>query len=944
MDTKPTDSQDSYVDQGDQGDQGDQDVQLKRITSITKVGAKLQRMIKEAREHPLGLYRLCFTDDRGEAIVLKWFHKEWTDLVLNHSHIMIEAPRGCTKTSFMVAVVLWFLGHNPELRMKIICGNDSNAAKRLKEIRSHINENPIYQLIFPGIEEDPQQTNNSQILNLKRQRHSKDSTLEAKGILSDGTGDRCLTPDTKLMSSRGIITANDVQIGTRLITHTGRSQKVEAVRRQVVDEPTVTVQLAYSQWPITTTEDHRYLTYQIDDNNIPKIDWVRADKLTTGMHILHPKGVSNSTHKIFGNNDKQKAFSKLVSDEFVWRFLGYYCGDGWLSSEISGYTRSGNPKYRKARQITLAFNALTKEDATYVKDIQENAKRLGWNYTITPRNNTIQVCINGQTVLAEICARFGCPAPKKTIPTFIMRTGVHKKRQFLTGYWRADGSVTNNLYSIATASEQLAAQTWQLMLDVDILASINKNDGPARKIGSIVHGRTLKANGPLYLINARGSKAATLFEPNKTLEETNRQPNKYQPNHGWISHSHAYIPIRKLQHNHKTEQEVIGIKVQEDNSHCHPIGTTHNSDILLLDDICTRKNSVDEPATRPKVLGKLRSDWLNTLNPRDGRVWSIFTPWHNSDANAILKKETKGRWAYKRYAHGKRNDPYHSIFPEIFTNEWLKRKRQEIGTVEYAQAYLCRAISEDIQIVHHSWLRPYNKLDVTSEFLKRAACVLSIDPTGGKRSTRSKNSDPDYIGISVVLVDTIPNGNPLRPKSPNRIYVVEAYQVRLSTADAALHTIQLAHKWQADMVVIETQGAQSIHEWVYELDSSIPVQEWPATLSKKARLESITPWLQDPRQRILFHPRTIEVDPKPFNIIVQNPRTPDEPPTRSEALRPLRKQLIDFPTTHDDVMDATVQALRYIRQCVLPLDNETEESRDEDRAQDLGLEVRTIMY
>jgi hypothetical protein len=518
----------------------------RRLASI-KSGARLQRMLKEAREHPLGLYRLCFTDDNGDPVILKWFHQEWADMLLHNTHVMIEAPRGSTKTTFIVCCILWFLGHNPELRIKLICGNDANAAKRLSEVRSHINQDPLYKLAFPEVEEDTDNTNNQLILNLRRKRHTKDSTIEAKGVMSDGTGDR--------------------------------------------------------------------------------------------------------------------------------------------------------------------------------------------------------------------------------------------------------------------------------------------------------------------------------------------------------------------------------------------------ADLIILDDVCTRKNSVDEPSTRPKVLGKLRSDWLNTLNPRTGRVWSIFTPWHVEDANAILKKETKGRWAYKRYAHGKAGDPYHSIFPELFTSKWLKSKRLEIGALEYAQAYLCKAISGDVQIVRAPWLRIYNKLDVNRELLRRATAILSVDPTGGKKAR--KGSDVDYYGFAMFIIDTLLNGNPYRPQCPNRIYLVDAYQVRLSTAHAAQHIIELYSKWQPDQVVIEAQGAQSIHEWVYERDSSIPIAPMPATLSKKARLESITPWLQDYRERVLFHPRTTQLDPQPFNIIVGG-----KDPTQAEARRTLRTQLLDFPTTHDDVMDAVVQGLRFIRQYVLPFDNT--EADEDPHAHDVDVDIKMI--
>jgi hypothetical protein len=518
-----------------------------------KLTAKLERMVRQARESPLGLYRLCFRADDGDAITLKWFHKEWQDMVLQNRCVMIEAPRGSTKTTFVAVVLpLWFLGHNPELRIKLVCANDKDASKRLGEIRSHIEEDPLYKLAFPNVTINAKKTNNTNELNLVFKRHTKDSTIEAQGVLSNATGGR--------------------------------------------------------------------------------------------------------------------------------------------------------------------------------------------------------------------------------------------------------------------------------------------------------------------------------------------------------------------------------------------------ADIIIFDDSCSFKNSVHEPGTRPKVLQKMRGDWLNTLNPKDGRVWSIFTPWHVEDANAILKKETKGKWVYKRYFHGTTNNPYKSIFPELFSEQWLRDKHVEIGSLEFARAYWCKAMSGDVQIVRSEWLRTYGKYDITPEMLQRCSCILSIDPTGSKGS-KSTNKDPDYIGVSVNLLDLAPDAAH-RPKAPYRIFVTEAYQVRLSTAQATALIIYLANKWKPDAVVIEAQGAQSLHEWVYERAKHLFVVPMPANLSKEARLRSITPWLEDPRELVLFHPRVVQPAPPEFDIHVD---MGPEGVHRATAKRDLRKQLIDFPTSHDDIMDSEVQNLRYLRQWMVPYEGETDdEERINPNTPEVELKVRMI--
>lgn len=513
-----------------------------------QMGAKLRIMVEEARAHPLGLYRLCFTDDFGEPIILKWFHKEWADTLLKNTHCMLEAPRGCSKTTFLLAMALWFIGNNPDIRVGIVCGNDTNAAKRLAEIKSHIEKDPLYQLVFPGVKLDNKQKNDSLNLNVVRGRHTKDYTVEARGVMGDGTGDR--------------------------------------------------------------------------------------------------------------------------------------------------------------------------------------------------------------------------------------------------------------------------------------------------------------------------------------------------------------------------------------------------KDLFIFDDVCNYKNTIQEPATRPKVLAKVRGDWLSCLNPRGGRAWFIFTPWHAEDANNIMKIESKGRWFYRRYAHGKPGDPYHSIFPELFGRAKLKWLRKDIGALEYARAYLCKALSSDMQVVRAEWLHEYGKYDITSELLNRACCILSIDPMGGKREGRRKN-EQDYMGISVFLVDLSPD-NPMRPKAHYRIFLVEAFQLRLSTAHAARLVAELHHRWKPDATIVEAQGLASLHEWVMKENPHIKVLPVPAVLSKKQRLESVTPMLQHSAQHILIHPRCVEPDPQEFAVTIGG-----DDPTTAMAKRMLRGQWLDFPTTHDDVSDSTVQGLRYISQWVIPL---SEGMEAEDHAPDIDFGVRSISF
>ena len=509
-----------------------QDKEEFRTEQLFKASIRLRHKMLQAQKDMLAFYQLCYADDRGEDIVIKWFHAEWRDLLIHNNFVLIKAPRGTTKTTVIAGVApLWFLGHDPNLRIGLLCGNDSQAGKRLGSIKQHIKGNPMYHMVFPDVTLDNELKNDALNLNVKRDRRSKDYTVQARGILSDGTGDRV--------------------------------------------------------------------------------------------------------------------------------------------------------------------------------------------------------------------------------------------------------------------------------------------------------------------------------------------------------------------------------------------------DILIVDDICNYKNTIQEPGLRDKVSSKFRGEWLPTINPRDGRCWCIYTPWHPEDSNARLERETDGQWAYRRYHHGSATDMYHSIFPELFSADYLKQKHNELGTMEYSKSYLTLIRDDTTQVVHPEWLNTIDRTDLNQHILNTSTVVISIDPTGGKKSDLAKKTDPDYVGITVILIAIDPPPTAGRPKTPFRIYVVDNYQVRLSTSQASHHIARLHTKWQADAICIEAQGSVDLHSWVIEDYPHLMgvVHPIPAQISKKQRLESVTPLLESPEQRVLFAPKTIQAKPEPFTIFIPKPI-----PANERAERPLRSQMLNFPTKHDDALDSFTQALRFARSTIIPQD------------------------
>lgn len=120
-------------------------------------------------------------------------HRDGHAHISAHHRAMIEFPREHGKTEqFVVGRVLWELGNDTELRIKIICNDDDSATKRIVAIRTHIQHNPRVREVFPHLRPHPEiEVWTKHELIVDRLRIDKDNSVEAYGILGTAVGGRC---------------------------------------------------------------------------------------------------------------------------------------------------------------------------------------------------------------------------------------------------------------------------------------------------------------------------------------------------------------------------------------------------------------------------------------------------------------------------------------------------------------------------------------------------------------------------------------------------------------------------------------------------------------------------------------------------------------------------------------------------------------------------------
>jgi len=134
-------------------------------------------------------------DERGNPFTQFPIHRIWHAFIdlceTNSITPIILAPWGSGKSQqIAIARVLWEIGKNPSIRIKLVCNSDDNAKLRVAAIGRYIQESKEYKAVFPDVVPDKAAFWSAHSLFVEREGQSVDPTVDAKGILSTGIGGR----------------------------------------------------------------------------------------------------------------------------------------------------------------------------------------------------------------------------------------------------------------------------------------------------------------------------------------------------------------------------------------------------------------------------------------------------------------------------------------------------------------------------------------------------------------------------------------------------------------------------------------------------------------------------------------------------------------------------------------------------------------------------------
>jgi hypothetical protein len=113
--------------------------------------AAAERVVHAARSDPDLFLRLCLTDPTGRPIAQAPVHRDLQAFLSAHRTALVEVPRDHGKTTQACGRIVWELGRNPALRVRLVCATDALAADRTRFLRALIETSPAVRAVFPHL-------------------------------------------------------------------------------------------------------------------------------------------------------------------------------------------------------------------------------------------------------------------------------------------------------------------------------------------------------------------------------------------------------------------------------------------------------------------------------------------------------------------------------------------------------------------------------------------------------------------------------------------------------------------------------------------------------------------------------------------------------------------------------------------------------------------------
>lgn len=289
-----------------------------------------------------------------------------------------------------------------------------------------------------------------------------------------GNFDRCVIKDTLITTQDGYKKVQDIQIGDKVLTHSGKLKKVTWIDKHIHKGNKVTLRLIGDYRKLECTDNHPILVGYTDRKShkfrkdcINNIHWLQADQLNYKYQ--------------FGLIPKRHLTEKIDLSDDVLYLLGWIMSDGYVSSNSNGIKITYQINQLNCAKKCLSVIEDYLQDETYYYSKNNTKRIIRKPSKIYRYNNCYRLEVYSKK-LHDLCTWFGCKPNNKKINIDIYNK-YNNLMPFIIGWLEGDGHQklninydghNRNCIELSTIYSDLLLQCRQIMIDNGIYSSIRK--------------------------------------------------------------------------------------------------------------------------------------------------------------------------------------------------------------------------------------------------------------------------------------------------------------------------------------------------------------------------------------------------------------------------------------------------------------------------------------
>lgn len=263
-------------------------------------------------------------------------------------------------------------------------------------------------------------------------------------------GSPCFVAGTLILTKRGLVPVEQVQVGDEVVTHRNRWQKVVRIGSKMAQTRLMRGQGHHG---LVTTDEHPFYASAVGrkwnndrrsyDRTFTDLDWVEAKDMEGKMWAT-PTAFPELPIPPITLMERETVAPEMTPK--LMRIIGAWVGDGWVRDT----PRPGR------KNSCWGIVCLCAGFGEKTEQMRGWLNATGISYGESIERTTTRFTIHSQAFSRWLTENFGKYADGKTIPAWLLGATQEMRAAFLDGYLGTDGFLTDNGYGFSTVSKGLA--------------------------------------------------------------------------------------------------------------------------------------------------------------------------------------------------------------------------------------------------------------------------------------------------------------------------------------------------------------------------------------------------------------------------------------------------------------------------------------------------------